>query len=161
MVVIGIDPGTACGWAVLDEAGMRLDSGVWDLKSKRTEGGGMRYLRARRRFARLIEQWQRDAGGVVLAYEEVRRHAGTSAAHVYGGLTAVLQATCEARGVPYRSVPVGTVKMHATGKGNAGKAAMMDAAAERWGPLALASDDEADALWIADVLRMELVGGGR
>jgi hypothetical protein len=34
----------------------------------------------------------------------------------------------ELRGVPYEGVPVGTIKRHATGKGNANKQAMIDAA---------------------------------
>ena len=45
--------------------------------------------------------------------EEVRRHAGTDAAHVYGGLMATLTAWAELRGVPYEGVPVGTIKRFA------------------------------------------------
>jgi Holliday junction resolvasome RuvABC endonuclease subunit len=46
------------------------------------------------------------------------------------------------------------VKAHATGKGNASKDAMVLAAATRWG--VTATEDEADALWIADALRREV-----
>lgn len=154
MRFLGIDPGTNCGWAVLDQDGNRLDSGVWSLKSKRLEGGGMRYLRAQRRVLALLD----EHGPCVLAFEEVKRHAGTQAAHVYGGLVAVLQAACEARSVPYQGVGVGTVKKLATGKGNAGKQAMVDAACEQWDHVC-ERDDEADALWIAEALRVQLMGG--
>ena len=34
---------------------------------------------------------------------------------------ATLTAWCEDREIPYEGVPVGTIKKHATGKGNAGK----------------------------------------
>ena len=79
-------------------------------------------------------------------YEEVRRHAGTDAAHVYGGLMPSLTSWGELRGVPYQGVPVGTIKRHATGKGNAPKQAMMDAARARgYSP---ADDNEADAIAI-------------
>ena len=77
-------------------------------------------------------------------FEEVRRHAGVDAAHVYGGLMATLTAWCEAHGVAYAGVPVGTIKKHATGKGNADKAAMV-AAMQALGHYP-ANDDEADAL---------------
>jgi hypothetical protein len=76
-------------------------------------------------------------------FEEVRRHAGTDASHVYGGLMATLTAWAELRGVPYAGVPVGTIKRQTTGKGNADKAAML--AAMRARGHAPADDNEADA----------------
>ena len=92
-----------------------------------------------------------------LAYEEVRRHAGTDAAHVYGGIVAQVSAECEEVGVPYEAIPVGTVKKAATGNGSASKESMVGAANARWG-IEVETDDEADALWIADSLRTSLVG---
>jgi len=47
------------------------------------------------------------------------------------------------------------VKRHATGRGNADKAAMVAAAVARWG--GEPTEDEADALWIADAWRAGLV----
>ena len=147
---IGIDPATACGWAVLAADGSRLASGVWNLASRRHEGGGMRYVRARTALLALLDAYP-DA---VLGYEEVARHAGTTAAHVYGGLVAVITSVCEERGVPYSGQPVGSVKRQATGKGTASKEAMIGAALARWG--AVDDDNEADALWVADLLRAGL-----
>ena len=151
--LIGIDPGTACGWAILDSNGNRIASGTWDLRPRRHEGGGMRYLRVRQYVEALLAT---PAGVRALAYEEVRRHAGTDAAHVYGGIVAMIAAVCQERGVPYVGIPVGTIKRAATGKGNASKDEMMQAAGKRW-PTAIGCDDnEADALWIASALRVEL-----
>ena len=79
-------------------------------------------------------------------FEEVRRHAGTDAAHVYGGLMATLTAWAEMRGVPYEGVPVGTIKRFATGKGNANKEAMI--ASVRARGFSPADDNEADAIAI-------------
>lgn len=152
-VYIGIDPGTSCGWAVLNDKGERLASGVWDLKSRRHEGGGFRYVRARALLGKLLDVY----GAEVVAYEEVRSHAGTSAAHVYGGLVAVITGLCEEREFPYQGQPVGTVKKLATGKGNASKAAMVAAAQARW-PGCGDDDNEADALWIAEAARVALEG---
>jgi crossover junction endodeoxyribonuclease RuvC len=151
MTVIGIDPGTRCGWALLVD-GKHVGSGVWDLRPRRHEGGGMRFLRARKLFVELLDSCPSiDA----VAYEEVRRHLGVDAAHVYGGIVAVLQAELEQRAVPYRGIPVGTAKRLATGRGNADKEAMVNAFVEGVGR-APETDDEADAYFIARALLAEL-----
>lgn len=113
----------------------------------------MRFLRARRMLIELLDGREIRA----LGYEEVRRHVGTSAAHVYGGIIAVITSVCEERGVPYQGQPVGTVKKLATGKGNADKNAMMRAAHARWSGYTSSNDNEADALWIAEAMRREVV----
>ena len=51
--------------------------------------------------------------------------------------------------MPFKAIPVGTVKKVATGKGNAGKEMMRDAAEKRWQIEFTGGDDEADALFIA------------
>jgi len=80
----------------------------------------------------------------LVVFEEVRRHLGTDAAHVYGGLLATLTAWCEARGLPYQGLPVGAVKKHATGRGNAPKQAVI-AAMRALGHVP-GDNNEADAL---------------
>ncbi len=155
MNFLGIDPGTQCGWGILDQYGHRIASGVWDLRPKRHEGGGMRYLR----LDSYISETLRAIDVHALAYEEVRRHMGVDAAHVYGGIIAKVAEVCERREpkMPYQAIPVGTVKKLATGKGNAKKEAMIAAANARWG-ISVSDDNEADALWIAETLRVQLVG---
>jgi Holliday junction resolvasome RuvABC endonuclease subunit len=88
----------------------------------------------------------------------VRRHVGTDAAHVFGGLLASLTAWAETTGVPYQSVPVGTIKQHVTGKGNAPKEAMIAAARARG--FSPADDNEADAIAIL-LWAIETDGGVR
>jgi Holliday junction resolvasome RuvABC endonuclease subunit len=101
----------------------------------------MRYLR----FRRWLTDTKAAGGGISAVYfEEVRRHAGVDAAHAYGGFLATLTAWCEHHGIPYSGVPVGTIKRHATGKGNADKAAMVRAMQDRGH--APGDDNEADAL---------------
>lgn len=77
---------------------------------------------------------------------ESGHHAGVSAAHAYGGFVAHLTAWCEERGIPYEGVSVGTIKRHATGKGNANKAAVC--AAMRTLGHDPQDDNEGDALAI-------------
>jgi hypothetical protein len=64
-------------------------------------------------------------------FEEVRRHMGVDAAHAYGGFMAHLTAWCEQQNIAYEGVPVGTIKRHATGKGNANKSMMIESAKAR------------------------------
>lgn len=137
--VLALDLGTTTGWALRNGDGL-IVSGTQSFRPGRYDGGGMRYLR----FSRWLDEI--GHGVALIAFEEVRRHAGTDAAHVYGGLMATLTAWAELRGIPYEGVPVGTIKRHATGKGNAPKEAMMAAARARgFNP---ADDNEADALAI-------------
>jgi hypothetical protein len=96
------------------------------------------------------------AAPLIVVFEEVRRHQGVDAAHVYGGLLAVLTAWCEEHGIPYQGVPVGTIKKNWTGKGNASKDQMMEEARSRG--LNPVDDNEADALAIYDYAVAEFEG---
>ena len=101
----------------------------------------MRFLRFKRWLTE-IKQCSTDISLVV--FEEVRRHAGVDAAHAYGGFMGQLTAWCEHHQIPYEGVPVGTIKKHATSKGNASKEQMIQAMQERGH--SVHDDNEADAL---------------
>ncbi len=140
--ILALDLGTTTGWALRSHDGL-ITSGTASFKPGRYDGGGMRYLR----FTNWLTEIDRLSGPIeAIFFEEVRRHAGTDAAHVYGGLMATLSAWAELRGVPYQGVAVGTIKRHATGHGNANKQAMIDAARQRG--FSPADDNEADAIAI-------------
>lgn len=139
-VILALDLGTTTGFALSPTDGS-IVSGVWNNKGGRYEGGGMRYLR----FRGHLDEMHKLAPIGAVYFEEVRRHAGTDAAHVYGGMLATLTAWCEEQDpkVPYEGVPVGSIKKYLTGKGNADKA-MMIAAVQALG-YSPADDNEADA----------------
>ena len=140
--ILALDLGTTTGWALRGFDGL-ITSGAASFKPGRYDGGGMRYLRC----TNWLTEIDRLSGPIEAIYfEEVRRHAGTDAAHVFGGLLAVLTSWAELRGVPYQGVPVGTIKHHVTGHGNAPKQAMIDAARQRG--FSPADDNEADAVAI-------------
>ena len=140
MNVLALDLGTSTGWAMRSLDG-HVISGVESFKPGRFEGGGMRFLR----FKRWLTDLKGTTEGLGAVYfEEVRRHAGVDAAHVYGGFLATLTAWCEHHAIPYQGVPVGTIKRHATGKGNASKADVI--AAMRALGHEPSDDNEADAL---------------
>ena len=138
--ILALDLGTTTGWAIRS-ASDPITHGFITFRPQRFEGGGMRYLR----FKRWLSELSASPAAIHEVYfEEVRRHAGVDAAHVYGGLMATLTTWCEHHNIPYQGVPVGTIKKHATGKGNAGKAEMIAAAKVRgFDPV---DDNHADAL---------------
>ena len=134
---IAFDLGTTTGWAAINGS---VQSGVLKLKGGRFEGGGMRFMRFNQHLVEMINYIRPEW----VVFEEVRRHAGTDAAHIYGGLMATLTAECERLRVPYEGVPVGTIKKFWTGSGNAPKEAMMAAARSKG--FKVVDDNEADAI---------------
>ena len=143
-VILALDLGQRTGWAVRSRDGA-IASGTHEFRPGRFEGGGMIWLR----FRAWLQEIDETAGGIgVVVFEEVRRHLGTSAAHAFGGYLAHLTAWAEANKIPYQGVPVGTIKRHIAGKGNADKQAVIDAV-RRLG-FNPADDNEADALALLD-----------
>jgi len=139
-VILALDLGQATGWALRDAEGV-ITSGTAEFRPGRFQGAGMAFVR----FKGWLHELRAGAGRIdQVFFEEVRAHRGTAAAHVYGGYLAHLTAWCELRAIPYLGVPVGTIKRHVTGKGNAPKEAVI-AAVQKLG-FAPADDNEADAL---------------
>ena len=100
-----------------------------------------------------------DVGGIgVVHYEEVRRHAGTDAAHVYGGLLATLTAWCEqhAIAIPGRARRHDQAVHHRQGQRRQGRVI----AAIRARGFTPADDNEADAIAIL-LWAIETDGGVR
>ncbi len=135
--ILALDLGTTTGWALRENG--QVSSGSVSFKPAHFDSGHSRYTRFRR--------WLGTNGNCAVdevIFEAVRRHNGTVAAHTYGGFMATLQTWCDARGLPYEGVPVGTIKKFTTGKGNASKLAIV-AAMEKRGHNPR-DDNEADAL---------------
>ena len=146
--ILALDLGTITGWALRLSDGVVV-SGTMAFRSGRYEGGGMRFLRFR---SWLDEMLKTNPSLAAVYFEEVRRHIGTDSSHIYGGFLAHLSAWCEQYSLPYQGVPVGTIKRHITGKGNADKQAVIAAVHARGHTPA--DDNEADAiailLWAID-----------
>jgi len=144
--ILTLDLGTKTGWALKDQND-QISSGTQTFAPQRFEGGGMRYLR----FKKWLEELNQLSEGIDQIYfEEVRRHLGVDAAHAYGGFLAHLSAWCEDKQIPYLGVPVGTIKKHLAGKGNANKQVMINAIKDLgFNPT---DDNEADALALLDLI---------
>ncbi len=147
MTILALDLGTTTGWALMGSDG-QITSGSQSFKPQRFEGGGMRFLK----FKRWLTDVKQCTTGVdLVVFEEVRRHVGVDAAHAYGGFMGQLTAWCEHHQIPYEGIPVGTIKKHATGKGNAGKEDMIASVQARGHQPA--DDNEADAIALAYLAR--------
>ncbi len=143
--ILCVDIGTTCGWALLAKG--RVVSGSFDMRPAEHEGVGIRFLRFRREFLNNFKAVRE------IFYEEVRRHEGTHAAHIYGGFWGVLTGWCEEHSIPCKGVEVAAIKKHVTGKGNARKAEII-AAMEKRG-FAVRDDNEADALALLSYIRTQ------
>lgn len=141
---MALDLGTTTGWAIREPSG-NITSGTASFKTGRFEGGGMPFLR----FKRWLTDLKARLGAIDAVYfEEVRAHKGVDAAHKYGGFVAHLTAWCEHHGIPYSGIPVGTIKKHITGRGNADKQSVIAAVKNKG--FAPVDDNEADSLALLD-----------
>lgn len=156
--ILALDLGTNCGYAVLQGQKL-LDSGRWKLlplPAKRVHRGE-RWLNFSRALAQIAARHSVD----VLAFEMVRRHIGTTAAHVYGGFLAGIEAYQLGRILrgsellPELPLEVSTWKKLAVGNGRASKPEVRAAMDKRF-KIKTKSEDEADALGIAVAARMTL-----
>lgn len=141
MSTLCLDLGTQTGFAILED-NQTIKSGSLSFRHDRYSGGGMRFLKFREWLVKINEKRTIDA----VYFEEVRRHLGVDAAHVYGGFLATLTSWCEIMSIPYQGIPVGTIKKHITGKGNASKQDVIEAVYKRGRKPV--DDNEADALAI-------------
>jgi Holliday junction resolvasome RuvABC endonuclease subunit len=101
------------------------------------------------RFKRWLTDFKALLGAIdAIYFEEVRAHKGVDAAHKYGGFVAHLTSWCEHHQIPYSGIPVGTIKKHITGKGNAPKESVIMAIKNKG--FAPVDDNEADSLALLD-----------
>ena len=145
--VLGIDLGLTLGYALVNVAAQSTTPTV--------ETSGSVRVGSRRSEHVHLERLVRDLRPSVVAYEDVRRHNATAAAHVYGGAKAALLRVAAEYELPVVPVPVAHAKQRASGKGNARKGQMV-AAAEVY--LGVCGEDEADALFVA-LVGLERAGG--
>jgi len=133
---LALDLGNKTGWAT-NSSGI-IESGFENFSAKRHEGSGMCFLK----FRRWLDRKRPLLTEVV--FESVNGHKGVFAAHAYGSFAATLMSWCEEYSIPYRGIPVGTIKKFITGKGNASKEEVMRSLKEKG--FSFLNNDEADAI---------------
>lgn len=141
--ILALDLGTKLGWAIRTRDG-RVAHGTEAFTPRASWAPGQRWLRARSFLAELITSRQVHA----IAYEDVKRHMGTDAAHAYGAFLCLVEMLADSHRLRLLPVGVKTIKKHWTGKGNADKGAMLaQARARGFRP---ETDNDADALAVLD-----------
>lgn len=147
MKILALDPATKMGWA--HSSGQ---AGTWNFSVKRDESAGFRLLRLRQALDRT-----KVGLGVDCVVFEAARHAGAQmqgALVVQAELQGVIKCWCEENRIMYRGYSPTEIKKFATGKGNANKAAMAEAAAIKW-PGITGDDNEIDARWLLELFKQQ------
>lgn len=134
MVVLALDVATTTGWKT------PTASGTWNLKPNRGESESMRVVRFKSKVREMIAM----EGVTLISYE---RPAGMhkSSIMVASEMVGVLKDLTVELGIDLACYSASEIKKFATGKGNAKKDAMIEAAKEKYGYTG-DSDDEADAI---------------
>ena len=135
MNILALDIATKTGWKT------KTASGTWDLKPNRGESLGMRVVRFNSKVRELIELEKID----LVAYE---RPSGMhkSSIMVESEMIGVLMLLCTELGIDYACYSAPEIKKFATGKGNAKKPDMVQAAIDLgYHPQ---DDNEADAIFL-------------
>ena len=150
MNILALDCATKTGWALLFDG--HIESGVQDFSKRRGESNGMMFLRFRgwleSTFSRSVE-----FGGVV-AYEQAH-HQGGAATEICVNLTGRAQEFAASVAAETMAPHTATIKKFATGKGNAGKDAMMAYFRRETGREPI-DDNEADAYALLRFVMAEL-----
>lgn len=123
-MILGLDLATKCGYALGDGSKKRAKYGTLDFQNSKYDGAGVRFVK----FGNWLHNTLVDNTVKLVVYEGVRSHSAVDAAHVYGGWVAMLQTVCEDLAVPYTAFGVTEIKKYWTGKGNAKKEDMIEAA---------------------------------
>jgi len=137
--ILGLDLGTHTGWAIRRRGGAIL-YGTAKFPNPKKAHPGQRWQAYRVWLSGLLDKYQIH----VVAYEDVRRHLGTDAAHAYGAFEALLQMTAASYNVELLPVGVGVIKKAFTGNGRADKQDMLRQA--RLAGFSPDTDNAADAL---------------
>lgn len=144
MRILALDIATKTGWAT------NTSSGVWELKPNRGESVGMRVVRFKSKLREIINLEDIE----LVVYERpAGRHKNSIM--VASEMVGVLMDTCIDLKVNYASYSASEIKKHATGKGNANKDKMVEAAKAKFHTTTIIDDNHADALWLLDMCQSE------
>lgn len=152
MVILALDQATVTGYAVVNERGDILDSGVWKLADKKRTGEsrGMRYIRFEAELKKIMFRWRPE-----LVVHEQTLLRGGAATEIANGLKAIVLKVAAERETEVSCVHTSELKHWATGNGRAEKEDMVRAATgflkahSETGKAVPDDDNEADAICIA------------
>lgn len=149
MNILALDIATRTGWAAKTVNSPRLYGGYRDFPVNRGESPGIRFLRFRACLAELLKLM----GKINLIVFEQEHHRGGASTAVALGLQAEMLAFAAEHNIETMPVHSSTLKKWATGKGNADKANMIEAA-RAYCP-DVSDDNHADAILLLEYARKQ------
>ena len=149
MNILALDMATKTGWAALCSG--RIYIGTRDMKLKRGESPGIRFLHFRALLKELHELMDKKID--LISYEQAH-HRGGAATAVALGLVAEMQAFAADIGIETYPVHTASLKKWATGHGKASKEVMIEEAKQRVG-MKIEDDNQADAVLLLLYARQE------
>lgn len=147
--IVAFDQATMCGVAY-QEVGEPFGVELWDLKIKSKESQGMKWIRFEARVKKFLAKHDIKA----LAYELPSGRNINPIIHS-SKLICILEKVCVESGIEYVELSSSEIKKFGTGKGNANKVMMIEAAKELWGYEG-EDDNEADAIHILHLLKSKI-----
>ncbi|MDF3076155.1 MAG: crossover junction endodeoxyribonuclease RuvC [Sphingobacteriaceae bacterium] len=144
MKILSIDQASNCGWCTQNAYG------CWDFTTRKDESSGMKMLRFRAKLAEVCKL--EDIS--VIVYERVAGFHKNSIIHA-SKMVAIIETFCEEQGINYRAYSAAEIKKYATGKGNANKDKMIEAAGLKYGYTG-SNDNEADAIHLYHLAKSDL-----
>lgn len=145
MKVLSLDIASLTGWALDTQV-----YGTWDFKTLKDESMGMKLIRFK---AKLTEVHSLEPLDIIIYERPAGQHAN-SIIH-QAKLIGVMEEFCEKNSIDYRAYSASEIKKFATGKGNANKQDMIDAAKKKYGYTG-SDDNEADAIHMRELFRQEM-----
>lgn len=144
MNILAIDQATVAGWKT------STASGTWNLKTKADESMGIKLIRFKAKIKEICKL--EDIG--IIVYE--RAASQYKASLIHGSkLIAIIELFCEENKLECKAYSANEIKMFATGNGNAGKPAMIQACIDKYN-ITPADDNEADAVHIYYLAKTDL-----
>lgn len=155
MNVLALDLATRTGWCLLE--GGTIESGVEDFAPRRDESPGMRWIKFRRWLDYMAADRLRPD---LVVFESWCARTPGGSGEITAGFTTRVVEFCTERKLEHSSVTPATLKRWTTGKGNANKAAMLEAVNRRFGRR-IDDHNEADAIALLEYARAEIVPATR
>ena len=141
MKILALDTATKTGWCLYDKK--IIESGTQNFTKRRGESNGLMFLRFRNWLTEMVTSHKPE----MLVYEQAH-HRGGAATEICVNLTGRVQEIGDEYNLHVANVRTTTLKLFATGKGNAGKTAMIAVAKNILGRDPI-DDNEADAICLA------------
>jgi Holliday junction resolvasome RuvABC endonuclease subunit len=149
--ILALDLGLKTGWAIRLTDGT-IATGVEEFKVNRGTSPDWRFIKFRSWLIALMGDHLID----FVAFEQAHLRGG-AATDILVGFTTIVKMCCVDKGnVPHLAVHSGTIKLHATGHGNAQKEDMIAAARLKYPGIDIIDDNQADALMLLEYVRSQL-----